>query len=181
MQQESSTDLTKERAASLCPWKLPELLPCASGNFYNCFLCSWKLPELFSVFLDISRAASFCFWKLSELLPCVSGNFQSCFLCLSLPSSTDVFCPCQHRMDAVAEKVVRFGLMRREECVLCQINVFMTCTLGKQGKPQVILSFNLLFLMNMKLFCNINAFLNLNKSNYTKLKIYLAGLVMLNA
>lgn len=35
--------------------------------------------------------------------------------------------------------------------------------------------------MNMKLFCNINTFLNLNKSNYAKLKIYLANLVMLNA
>lgn len=35
--------------------------------------------------------------------------------------------------------------------------------------------------MNMKLFWNINTFFNLNKSNYTKLKIYLAKLVTLNA
>lgn len=35
--------------------------------------------------------------------------------------------------------------------------------------------------MNMKLFWNINTFFNLNKSNYTKLKIYLANLVTLNA
>lgn len=85
MQQESSTDLTKERAASLCPWKLPELLPCASGNFYNCFLCSWKLPELFSVFLDISRAASLHFWTLPELFSVpLSAQQHRCFL--SLPA-----------------------------------------------------------------------------------------------
>lgn len=62
----------------------------------------------------------------------------------------------------------------REQC-------FMTCMLKKQGQLQVILSSNLVFQMSMKLFWNINIFFNLNKSNYTKLKIYLANLVMLNA
>lgn len=58
---------------------------------------------------------------------------------------------------------------------------FMTCILKKQGKLQVSLSSNLVFQMSMKLFWNIDIFFNLNKSNYTKLEIYLANLVMLNA
>jgi len=57
----------------------------------------------------------------------------------------------------------------------------MTCILRKQGKLQVSLSSNLVFQMSMKLFWNIDIFFNLNKSNYTKLEIYLANLVMLNA